>query len=96
MVPKVFEPLKFYCIGTDRSELIVQTQIRLKEQSEQGLHCLISVLRTHHCIVKNCSSLRAAALTMSGVSIFRIFIERKYGKCLFLLLISLFVPVSVA
>ena len=27
IVPKVFEPLKFYCIRTDRTEQRVQTQI---------------------------------------------------------------------
>ena len=31
---------RFDCIGRDRSELTVQTQIR-KEQSDQGLHCLL-------------------------------------------------------
>ena len=29
MIPKVFEPLKFYYIGTDRSNQTVQIQIRL-------------------------------------------------------------------
>ena len=34
--------IKILSIGTDRSEQTVQTQIRLllKEQSDQGLHCL--------------------------------------------------------
>ena len=34
---------RFDCIGRDRSELTVQTLIRLllKEQSDQGLHCML-------------------------------------------------------
>ena len=32
--------VKILCIGTDRSQQTVQTKIRLKKQSDQGLRCL--------------------------------------------------------
>ena len=37
-----FHTVKTLCVGTNRSEQTVKTQIRLllKEQSDQGLHCL--------------------------------------------------------
>ena len=32
--------VQILCIGTDRSQQTVQTKIRLKKQSDQGLRCL--------------------------------------------------------
>ena len=40
--PKGSGELKILSFGIDRFEQTVQTKIRLKEQSDQGLHCLPS------------------------------------------------------
>ena len=50
--PSVLEPLKVYCMWTDRSEQTKQsnTILLLKEQSDQGLYCLSCHLHPFRCV----------------------------------------------
>ena len=66
--------VKFLSIGTHRSVQSVQTQIRLllKEQSDQGLHCLPSHLHLLDIVELNCPSFRTVMEIMLGLANFKI------------------------